>query len=160
MFREVAPGCRKVVVSTNIAETSVTVNGVRFVVDPGYVKQRQFSARSSMDALEVVTISRSAAEQRAGRAGRTAPGKCFRLYPTHTLETMEAETRPEIQRSNLANVVLHLKVLGVTDVLGFNFLDSPAPDALRAALRGLYGLGARPHFPLVQDRAARTHSLY
>ena len=110
VFEDVKEGVRKVVVCTNIAETSVTVDGVRFVVDPGFVKQKHYDAERGMETLSVIPISRVAAAQRAGRAGRTRPGKCFRLYSKESFEQMEHESIPEIQRSNMANTVLYLKV--------------------------------------------------
>ena len=136
------PGARKIVVATNIAETSVTVPGVRYVIDPGYVKQKAYNPERSMEALVVVPISRVAAQQRSGRAGRTAPGQCYRLYSSACLSAMPVETVPEIMRSNLANVVLTLKALGVGDVLGFEFFEPPDADQLAEALLLLHALAA------------------
>lgn len=96
--------------ATNIAETSVTVPGVRFVIDPGYVKQKTYDPTRRMESLVVVPISQVAAQQRAGRAGRTAPGQCYRLYTRDCYGAMLSETVPEILRSNLANTLLYLKV--------------------------------------------------
>lgn len=96
--------------ATNIAETSVTVPGVRFVVDPGYVKQKAYDPARRMESLVVVPISKVAAQQRAGRAGRTAPGQCYRLYSRDCYAAMLNETVPEILRTNLANTLLYLKV--------------------------------------------------
>lgn len=96
--------------ATNIAETSVTVPGVRFVVDPGYVKQKTYDPARRMESLVVVPISQVAAQQRAGRAGRTAPGQCYRLYTRDCYGAMLGETVPEILRTNLANTLLYLKV--------------------------------------------------
>lgn len=127
---------------TNIAETSVTVDGVRYVVDPGFVKQRIYRPDRGMDALVVVPISQTAAQQRAGRAGRTSQGKCYRIYPKETYANFAKVTVPEIQRCNLASTVLELKILGVHDVLGFDFLDPPLPEATFDALRLLHQLGA------------------
>lgn len=100
----------QVVMATNIAETSVTVPGVRFVIDPGYVKQKTYDPSRRMESLVVVPISKVAAQQRAGRAGRTAPGECYRLYSRDCYGTMLDETVPEILRTNLANTLLYLKV--------------------------------------------------
>jgi len=134
---------RKVVIATNIAETSLTVDGVVYVVDPGYVKQKICNVRTGMEALQVVLISQVAASQRAGRAGRTRPGKCFRLYTKKLFEEhMEKATVPEIQRSNLANIVLTLKAMGIHDVISFEFLDPPDPFLLVQAIKQLYYLGA------------------
>jgi ATP-dependent RNA helicase DHX8/PRP22 len=113
VFERVAPGTRKLIVCTNIAETSVTVQGVRYVIDPGFVKQKEFHPALGIDTLRVVPISQVSAQQRAGRAGRTAPGKCYRLYTKEGYAEMPPETVPEIARTNLANTVLFLKALGV-----------------------------------------------
>ncbi|CAM9643424.1 unnamed protein product [Chrysoparadoxa australica] len=141
-FRRVGRGIRKVIVATNIAETSVTVPGVRYVVDPGYVKQKVYNPERRMESLIVVPISQVAAQQRAGRAGRTAPGQCYRLYASECYGSMMKEMVPEIMRTSLSNAVLYLKVLGVADVLGFEFLDPPDPFQLEEALDLLYCLGA------------------
>ncbi|CAN0388716.1 unnamed protein product, partial [Discosporangium mesarthrocarpum] len=109
VFRAVGPGVRKVVVATNIAETSVTVPGVRFVVDPGYVKQKAYDPARRMESLVVVPVSKVSAQQRAGRAGRTASGQCYRLYSKDCYGAMAQETVPEILRTNLANTLLYLK---------------------------------------------------
>lgn len=98
--------------ATNIAETSVTVPGVRFVIDPGYVKQKTYDPARRMESLVVVPISQVAAQQRAGRAGRTAAGQCYRLYTRDCYGAMLGETVPEILRTNLANTLLYLKVNG------------------------------------------------
>ena len=127
---------RRIVCATNVAETSLTVPGVVYVVDPGFVKQKQFNPATNMDSLEVVRISRVQAVQRAGRAGRTQPGQCFRLYPKATFEEqMPAVTPPEILRTSLEAAVLHLKSLPVSsqlDVLNFDFLDRPPVEQVRA----------------------------
>lgn len=136
-------GTRKVVVATNIAETSLTIDGVVYVVDPGFSKQKVFNPRVRVESLLVNAISRASAKQRAGRAGRTRPGKCFRLYTERSYRTEMLEaTYPEILRSNLANVVLTLKKLGVDDLVHFDFMDPPAPETLMRALEMLNYLGA------------------
>ena len=143
VFAAAPPNCRKVIFSTNICETSLTVDGVVYVIDAGFVKQRIFNPLTGMDALVVVPISQVQAVQRAGRAGRTCEGKCIRLYSSTTFETeMPAQTQPEIKRSNLCSTVLLLKEFGVVDPLAFNFLDPPEPDAIIEALHELYWLGA------------------
>ena len=142
VFLPTPEGYRKVVIATNIAETSLTVDGVRYVVDPGLVKQKEYNAERGMESLGVVSISKVGAAQRAGRAGRTGPGKCYRLYNKEAFAEMADETEPEIKRTNLANVVLYLKVLGIVDVLGFEFLDPPPETAIRDALKQLFFLGA------------------
>ncbi|KAH8871253.1 Pre-mRNA-splicing factor ATP-dependent RNA helicase DHX15 [Schistosoma japonicum] len=117
---------RKVVVSTNIAETSLTIDGVVFVIDPGFAKQKVYNPRIRVESLLVTAISKASAQQRAGRAGRTRPGKCFRLYTekAYTNE-MQENTYPEILRSNLGTVVLQLKKLGIDDLVHFDFMDPP-----------------------------------
>jgi HrpA-like RNA helicase len=142
VFHATRAGERKVVLATNIAETSLTVAGVKYVVDPGYVKQKLFKGESGIEILETVLISKTSAQQRAGRAGRTSAGKCFRLYPSAVYDDMEDVTVPEIKRSNLSNTVLYLKVLGIEDILSFDFLDRPQESALIDALASLHYLGA------------------
>ncbi|KAM7468744.1 hypothetical protein LguiB_016306 [Lonicera macranthoides] len=141
VFNPPPPNCRRFIVATNIAETSLTVDGVVYVIDSGYVKQRQYNPSSGMYSLDVVQISRVQANQRAGRAGRTRPGKCYRLYPffVYNEEFLDA-TVPEIQRSSLAGSVLYLKSLNLTDIdiIKFNFLDSPSSESLEDALKQLY----------------------
>lgn len=143
---------RKVVVSTNIAETSLTIDGVVFVIDPGFAKQKVYNPRIRVESLLVSPISKASAQQRAGRAGRTRPGKCFRFVGkrgTHVSTTvldecnrlvnvfhrlytekafrneMQENTYPEILRSNLGSVVLQLKKLGIDDLVHFDFMDPP-----------------------------------
>ncbi|KAJ7514129.1 hypothetical protein O6H91_23G029200 [Diphasiastrum complanatum] len=133
--------CRRIIVATNVAETSLTVDGVVYVIDPGFVKQRHYNPSTGMDSLSVVQISRVQAIQRAGRAGRTCPGKCYRLYPSSVYEhEFLPETIPEIQRTSLAGTVLYLKSLELPDldVLDFDFLDQPSRELLEDALRQLH----------------------
>lgn len=112
-----APG-RKVVISTNIAETSLTIDGIVYVVDPGFFKQKVYNPRIRVESLLVSPISKASAKQRAGRAGRTRPGKCFRLYTEKDfVSELEEQTHPEILRSNLANTVLELVKLGIKDLV-------------------------------------------
>jgi pre-mRNA-splicing factor ATP-dependent RNA helicase DHX15/PRP43 len=126
---------RKCVVATNIAETSLTIDGVVFVIDPGFSKQKVYNPRIRVESLLVCPISKASAMQRAGRAGRTKPGKCFRLYTEKAYKTdMQEQTYPEILRSNLASVVLQLKKLGIDDLVHFDFMDPPAPETLMRAL--------------------------
>ncbi|ELU13729.1 hypothetical protein CAPTEDRAFT_150705 [Capitella teleta] len=126
---------RKVVVSTNIAETSLTIDGVVFVIDPGFAKQKVYNPRIRVESLLVSAVSKASAQQRAGRAGRTRPGKCFRLYTEKAYKNeMQDNTYPEILRSNLGSVVLQLKKLGIDDLVHFDFMDPPAPETLMRAL--------------------------
>ncbi|RYY33736.1 ATP-dependent RNA helicase, partial [archaeon] len=106
IFDPAPPFCRKVVIATNIAETSLTIDGIYYVVDPGFCKQKVYNPKTGMDSLQVIPISQAAAEQRAGRAGRTGPGKCYRLFTEAAFHTeMLPNTIPEIQRTNMATVV-------------------------------------------------------
>ena len=143
IFEPAGPGQRKCVVSTNVAETSLTVDGIRYVVDCGFAKTNVFNPRVGMDALRLVPISQAAADQRAGRAGRTAAGFCYRLFTdVQFKEEMLTMTVPEIQRTNLAAVVLLLKSLGVDNPLSFDFMDPPPVDILTEAMHQLWVLGA------------------
>ncbi|KAJ3784467.1 P-loop containing nucleoside triphosphate hydrolase protein [Lentinula aff. detonsa] len=137
------PPGRKVVVSTNIAETSLTIDGIVYVVDPGFSKQTVYNPRIRVESLLVSPISKASAQQRAGRAGRTRPGKCFRLYTEKDfISELEEQTHPEILRSNLANAVLELSKLGIKDLVRFDFLDAPAPETLMRAMELLNYLAA------------------
>ncbi|KAI3413612.1 Pre-mRNA-splicing factor ATP-dependent RNA helicase ddx-15 [Globodera pallida] len=134
---------RKCVVSTNIAETSLTIDGVVFVIDPGFSKQKVYNPRIRVESLLVCPISKASSMQRAGRAGRTKPGKCFRLYTEKAYKNeMQEQTYPEILRSNLGTVVLQLKKLGIDDLVHFDFMDPPAPETLMRALELLNYLSA------------------
>ncbi|KAL8931869.1 MAG: hypothetical protein Q9211_006679 [Gyalolechia sp. 1 TL-2023] len=131
------PG-RKCIVSTNIAETSLTIDGIVYVVDPGFSKQKVYNPRIRVESLLVSPISKASAQQRAGRAGRTRPGKCFRLYTEEAFKRELIETTyPEILRSNLASTVLDLKKLGIDDLVHFDLMDPPAPETLMRALEEL-----------------------
>merc|ERR1719450_1559181 len=136
------PAGRKVVVATNIAETSITIDGIVYVVDPGFAKQKVYNPRIRVESLLVSPVSKASASQRSGRAGRTQPGKCFRLYTEKAYKTeLTEQTYPEILRSNLGVVVLTLKKLGIEDLVHFDFLDPPAPETLMRALEMLNFLG-------------------
>ncbi|XP_066534168.1 probable ATP-dependent RNA helicase DHX40 [Hoplias malabaricus] len=143
IFQPAPAGVRKCVVSTNIAATSLTINGIKYIVDSGFVKQLNHNSRVGLDILEVVPISKSEAQQRAGRAGRTSAGKCFRIYNKEFWEKCMPEyTVPEIQRTSLTSVVLTLKCLGVHDVIRFPYLDHPEERFLLTALKQLYQFDA------------------
>ncbi|CAE6442663.1 unnamed protein product [Rhizoctonia solani] len=143
IFEPTPEGARKVVLATNIAETSITIDGVVFVIDPGFVKQNSYNPRSGMASLVVVPCSRASANQRAGRAGRIGPGKAFRLYTKWAYSNeLEENTVPEIQRTNLGMVVLLLKSLGINNLIEFEFMDPPPGETLMRALELLYALGA------------------
>ena len=131
------PG-RKCIVSTNIAETSLTIDGIVYVVDPGFSKQKLYHPRIRVESLLVSAISKASAQQRAGRAGRTRPGKCFRLYTEGAFKKELTETTyPEVLRSNLSSTVLDLKKLGIDDLVHFDFMDPPAPETMMRALEEL-----------------------
>ncbi|KAK2113350.1 putative pre-mRNA-splicing factor ATP-dependent RNA helicase dhx16 [Saguinus oedipus] len=137
---------QEVVVATNIAETSLTIEGIIYVLDPGFCKQKSYNPRTGMESLTVIPCSKASANQRAGRAGRVAAGKCFRLYTAWAYQhELEETTVPEIQRTSLGNVVLLLKSLGIHDLMHFDFLDAPPYETLLLALEQLYALGALNH---------------
>ena len=143
IFEPTPEGARKIVLATNIAETSVTIDGIIYVIDCGLCKETCYNPRTGMESLVVTPISKASARQRAGRAGRVAPGKCFRIYSLWSYENeLEENPVPEIQRCNLGNVVLILKSLGIEDLVHFDFLDPPASETLIRALEELYALGA------------------
>ncbi|KAE8008444.1 hypothetical protein FH972_004955 [Carpinus fangiana] len=143
IFEPTPEGARKVVLATNIAETSLTIDGIKYVIDPGFCKMKSYNPRIGMESLLVAPISKASANQRAGRSGRTGPGKCFRLYTAYSYHNeLEDNTLPEIQRTNLASVVLTLKSLGINDLLNFDFMDGPPCEALLKALELLFALGA------------------
>ncbi|KAG1648979.1 Pre-mRNA-splicing factor ATP-dependent RNA helicase DHX15 [Nymphon striatum] len=133
---------RKIIISTNIAETSLTIDGVTFVIDSGYTKQKTYDPKTRMESLQVTDISKASANQRKGRAGRTAPGKCFRLYTEAKYNEMKESTKPEILRSNLATLVLSLKKLGIHDVLNFDYIDAPDKNSIANAIEILKTLEA------------------
>mmetsp|Transcript_3825 Transcript_3825/g.3953 ORF Transcript_3825/g.3953 Transcript_3825/m.3953 type:complete len:536 (-) Transcript_3825:165-1772(-) len=141
---------RKVILATNIAETSVTLSGIRYVVDAGKVKIRDFCASTNdngggvtgMESLIVSNISKAQASQRSGRAGRVQSGYCFRLYPEIAYDALPNLSTPEILRVNLAQVVLQLKGMGINDARKFDFLTPPTSHRLLKALELLYALGA------------------
>nr|CAD7196347.1 unnamed protein product [Timema douglasi] len=143
IFDPAPPGSRKVVIATNIAETSLTIDGIYYVVDPGFVKQKVYNSKTGMDSLVVTPISQAQAKQRAGRAGRTGPGKCYRLYTERAYrDEMLPTPVPEIQRTNLATTVLQLKTMGINDLLHFDFMDAPPVESLIMALEQLHSLSA------------------
>ena len=123
IFEPTPKDARKVVIGTNIAETSLTIDGICYVIDTGFCKQKTYNPRSGIESLIVTPISQAQAAQRAGRAGRTQPGTCFRLYTKWSFaHELEENTIPEIQRTNMNSVVLMLKSLGIHDLLHFDFM--------------------------------------
>lgn len=153
VFEPAPENTRKVIVSTNIAEASVTIDGIVYVIDSGFVKLRAFNPKTGIETLTATPISKASATQRAGRAGRTRPGKCYRLYTQPTYESLPEATVPEIQRSNLAPIILQLKALGIDNVLRFDFFSPPPAELIIRALELLYSLGA------VDDYAKLTRPL-
>ncbi|KAJ3679534.1 hypothetical protein LUZ60_017545 [Juncus effusus] len=146
IFEPAPAGARKVVLATNIAETSVTIDGIKYVIDPGFCKIKTFNPRTRMESLLINPISKASANQRAGRAGRTGPGKCFRLYTKESFNSeLEENTIPEILRTNLTNIVLILKSIGIDDLANFDFMDPPPILALISGLEQLYALNALNH---------------
>ncbi|XP_015943066.1 probable pre-mRNA-splicing factor ATP-dependent RNA helicase DEAH9 [Arachis duranensis] len=142
VFSPTPRGKRKVIISTNIAETSLTLEGIVYVVDSGFSKQKFYNPITDVENLVVAPISKASAKQRAGRAGRVRPGKCYRLYAEeYFLNHMSNEAIPEIQRSNLVSCIIHLKALGIDNILGFDWPASPSPEAMIRALEVLYSLG-------------------
>ena len=142
VFKKAPSDCRKVVLSTNIAETSITIPGVKYVVDTGMVKARAYNPLIGLDFLLVQPVSKAQARQRAGRAGREMPGYCYRLYTEDSFLSLPEQTIPEIQRCNLSNVILQLLAVGIKDIVGFDYMDPPSEESLVSALEELYLLGA------------------
>ncbi|KRX63084.1 putative pre-mRNA-splicing factor ATP-dependent RNA helicase mog-5 [Trichinella sp. T9] len=143
IFESAPPGSRKVVIATNIAETSLTIDGIYYVVDPGFVKQKIYNPKTGMDSLVVTPISQAQAKQRSGRAGRTGPGKCYRLYTERAYrDEMLPTPVPEIQRTNLASTLLQLKAMGINNLIDFDFMDPPPVEAMVMALEQLHSLSA------------------
>lgn len=136
------PGKRKVIFATNVAETSLTIPGVKYVVDSGMVKESRFEPGTGMNVLKVCRISQSSANQRAGRAGRTEPGRCYRLYSEYDFDLMPCHQEPEIRRVHLGVAVLRILALGMKDVQSFDFVDAPSVTAIDMAIRNLIQLGA------------------
>ncbi|MEQ8822013.1 MAG: helicase-related protein [Sumerlaeia bacterium] len=141
-LRPSAPGRRKIVLATNIAETSLTIDGVRTVVDCGWARVMMSDARLGIDRLELRRISQASATQRMGRAGRTGPGRCLRLWTRSQHLALDEHDAPEIHRADLAATVLALRGYGVRDLSAFTWFEPPRPDALARAERLLWMLGA------------------
>ncbi|KAL7897707.1 P-loop containing nucleoside triphosphate hydrolase protein [Trichoderma sp. SZMC 28014] len=142
VFDKTPEGTRKVVFSTNIAEASVTIDGIVHVIDCGFVKLRAYNPKTGIETLTTTPISKASASQRAGRAGRTKAGKCYRLYTEDAYQALPETNPPEIQRSNLASTILQLKALGIDNVVRFDFLSAPPSELMSKALELLYSLGA------------------
>lgn len=141
VFESFPRSVRKVVVATNLAEASVTIHGIAYVVDSGFVKLRFYNPKTCTDSLVILPISQASAVQRAGRAGRTRPGKAYRLYTAESFKNLDQFTIPEIKRSNLVPVILQLKALGIKNLLKFSFPSKPPEYNIITALELLYALG-------------------
>lgn len=153
VFEETPENTRKIIFSTNIAEASITIDGIVYVVDCGFVKLRSFNPTTGIETLTATPVSKAAAAQRAGRAGRTKAGKCYRLFTEESYLRLPDANVPEIQRSNLAPFILQLKALGIDNVLRFDYLTTPPAELMIKALELLYSLGA------VDDYAKLTKPL-
>ncbi|XP_019185180.1 PREDICTED: ATP-dependent RNA helicase DEAH11, chloroplastic-like [Ipomoea nil] len=136
------PGMRKVIFATNVAETSLTIPGVKYVVDSGLVKEKRFEPGSGMNVLRVCKTSQSSANQRAGRAGRTEPGRCYRLFSETDFQTMPCHQEPEIRKVHLGIALLRILAFGIKDVQSFDFIDAPSPKAIETTIQSLIQLGA------------------
>uniref|UniRef100_A0A3Q3FST6 Pre-mRNA-splicing factor ATP-dependent RNA helicase DHX16 n=1 Tax=Labrus bergylta TaxID=56723 RepID=A0A3Q3FST6_9LABR len=145
IFNPTPPGARKVVVATNIAETSLTIDGIIYVIDPGFCKQKSYNARTGMESLIVTPCSRASANQRAGRAGRVAAGKCFRLYTAWAFKHEMEETTSLGEANTDIQLMDHICLAGINDLIHFDFMDPPPHETLVLALEQLYALGALNH---------------
>jgi ATP-dependent helicase HrpA len=133
---------RRIIIATNVAESSLTVPGIRYVVDTGTARISRYSPKSKLQRLPIEAISRASADQRAGRCGRVGPGVCIRLYAEDDYASRERFTAPEILRSNLADVILQTKTLGLGSIEEFPLLEPPKPEAIRDGYKTLFELGA------------------
>ena len=146
MFEPPPEGHRLVVVATNVAETSITIPGITYVVDCGRAKERRTDPKSQVQSYDVAWISKASASQRAGRAGRTGPGHCYRLYSSAVYEEHFSEfSAPEILRTQIDGLVLQMKAMNIDNVANFPFPTPPDRSELRRAERSLVHLGALEH---------------
>jgi ATP-dependent helicase HrpB len=156
----VAPGGKpRIIVATNVAETSLTIDGVRTVIDSGLARMAAFEPRRGINTLLVRKISQASADQRAGRAGRTAPGRAFRLWSASEHARRAAFETPEVRRVDLAETVLLLKTSGVRDIAAFRWLDAPSAESLSRALHLLHDLGALDAIGDPTEEGAKMASL-
>jgi ATP-dependent helicase HrpB len=158
-IRPSPPGSRKVVLSTSIAETSLTIEGVRVVIDAGLSRVPRFSPHSGMTRLETVRVSRASADQRRGRAGRLGPGVCYRLWPEHELHHLLAQSPPEILGADLAPLALDLAAAGVDDPLELRWIDPPPAAAFAQARELLRELEAVSATGNITEHGGRMASL-
>ena len=159
VFDPAPVGTRKVILATNIAETSLTINGIVYVIDSGLVKARSYNPRIGLETLKVVPVSKAAARQRTGRAGRERAGKCFRLYTENTFVELSDTTIPEIQRCNLENVILQMKAIGIEDIIGFPFIERPPIESIKRALERLLALKALQNDGTLSDHGRQMAEL-
>ena len=147
IFQEFPEPIRKVVVATNVAETSLTIPGIKYVVDTGRHKAKKFSPVTGVSKFEIEWISQAAADQRAGRAGRTGPGRCFRLYSSAVFQDFAKFPPPEITMKPLDDLVLGMKAFGIEEIKNFPFVTLPDEEALTKAEKLCVKLGAlkKPH---------------
>ncbi|EGN98808.1 hypothetical protein SERLA73DRAFT_54848 [Serpula lacrymans var. lacrymans S7.3] len=141
VFEPAEQGFRKVIVATNIAEASVTIDGVKFVIDSGFVKIRTYNPTTFLASLSTVPVSLASATQRAGRAGRTSSGICYRLYPASTFASLSRTIPPEITRTDMTTPILQLKSLGIDDLMKFEWVSAPPAESVLRALEGLVSAG-------------------
>ena len=141
-FRAPPRNTRKIIIATNIAETSVTIEGVSFVIDCGFVKIKAFDCERNSETLQIVRASSSSAKQRAGRAGRVRPGTCFRLYPEKYFARLDKTSVPEIIRADVSGTILQLKALGIDNIAHFDWFEAPPVKHVVIALELLHALGA------------------
>ncbi|EKM82923.1 hypothetical protein AGABI1DRAFT_118329 [Agaricus bisporus var. burnettii JB137-S8] len=151
VFEPSERGSRKLIVSTNIAEASVTIEGIKYVIDSGFVKIRVYNPTTALASLLTVPTSVASATQRAGRAGRTSPGICYRLYPESALGSMPFSTPPEITRTDMTTPILQMKSLGIDDLMKFEWVSSPPAETVLRALEGLHAAG------MIDDSGRLTH---
>lgn len=145
VFERTPRNCRKIIVSTNIAETSLTINGIVHVVDSGFMKLKAYNSKLASESLITVPVSKSSANQRAGRAGRYRSGRAYRLYPEEEYKKLAEYTPPEMQRCDLAPVIIQLKALGIDNIYNFEFLSPPPASYLINSLELLNALEALDH---------------
>ncbi|KAI8988337.1 P-loop containing nucleoside triphosphate hydrolase protein [Mycotypha africana] len=142
VFDSPPEGVRKCIISSNIAETSITIDGIRFIIDSGKVKEMHHDPNSKLSRLSEFWISKASAKQRTGRAGRTGPGECFRFYSEDEFNHLNDFAVPEIQRETLEPLLLQIKSLGFGDPRRFDFVESPSIEHINSSMKFLYNLGA------------------
>ncbi|KAH8795205.1 ATP-dependent RNA helicase DHX8 [Flagelloscypha sp. PMI_526] len=152
VFKSTPPGARRVVIVTDVVEAKLAFPSIYYVIDPGFSKQNVYDPRLGTDSQLVAPISQAQARQRSGCAGKTGPGKCYRLYTETTFwDEMLPTTIPDIQRTNLTGTILHLKAMGTNDFLNFDFMDLPSAQTMLSAMEELYALSA------LDDQGLLTH---